>query len=103
MTTAFRRQKSPIHGWGCYTIEDLEAGSFACPPSYEIKAEEADDRSVWVEDKAYNLYNPFCYLNHSKTANAELTRHAGRFYLEFTRRIEAGEEITFDYGEGWSD
>ncbi len=37
------------------------------------------------------------WINHSCAPNCEVAEEDGRVYFDSTRRIEAGEEITFDY------
>jgi len=46
---------------------------------------------------------PFGYVNHSCEPNAFMRRHAGRVEFYALRRIEAGEELTCDYGESHHD
>jgi hypothetical protein len=42
---------------------------------------------------------PFGYVNHSCEPNAFMRRHRGRVEFYALRPIEAGEEVTCDYGE----
>lgn len=48
-------------------------------------------------------YNTARYINHSCWANAEPRENAGRIYAYAIKNIEAGQEITYDYGkEYWN-
>lgn len=42
--------------------------------------------------------NPAGYINHSCRPNAEAVIHKNRVYIFSSRAIQAGEEITYDYG-----
>jgi uncharacterized protein len=46
---------------------------------------------------------PFGYVNHSCEPNAFMRRHRGRVEFYALRPIEAGEEVTCDYGETHHD
>lgn len=46
---------------------------------------------------------PFSYVNHSCEPNAFMRRHRGRVEFYALRRVEAGEEVTCDYGETHHD
>lgn len=39
------------------------------------------------------------YINHACRPNAEVRTSKNRIYIYSTRRIKAGEEITYDYGK----
>jgi SET domain-containing protein len=43
------------------------------------------------------------YVNHACKPNAEAVTDRGRVFLRALRRIEAGEEITCDYGRSYFD
>lgn len=48
-------------------------------------------------------YNTARYINHSCGPNAEPRENSGRIYAYAIKNIEAGEEITYDYGkEYWN-
>ena len=113
-TTLFRNVKlvvrrSPLHRWGVFAwqpiepFELLEEAPYVAVPQAEIELAPA------CEIYSYGLNNGhvavgfgFAALyNHSGEANCdyELDRvnEVMRHYA--TRRIEAGEELTLDYGE----
>ena len=52
---------------------------------------------------ASRLGGPFGYVNHSCEPNAFMRRYRGRVEFYALRRIEAGEELTCDYGETHHD
>jgi SET domain-containing protein len=52
---------------------------------------------------ATRLGGPFGYVNHSCEPNAYMRLYRGRVEFYALRRIEAGEEITCDYGETHHD
>lgn len=39
------------------------------------------------------------YINHSCMPNCEATGPAGRIFIRSLRRIQSGEELTYDYGK----
>jgi len=43
------------------------------------------------------------YINHSCKPNCEAEIVAGRVFLRALRRIEAGEELSYDYGKEYFD
>lgn len=43
------------------------------------------------------------YINHSCEPNCEAEIHDGRIYILSTRDIQAGEELTIDYGDEYFD
>lgn len=93
---------SPIHGRGLFARVDIPADGFI--GTYEGPATLDDGMHVlwlWNEDterwEGVDGRNEMRFLNHARPANAE-------WYdtdLYALRDIEAGEEITFDYGEDW--
>lgn len=42
------------------------------------------------------------FINHSKKPNSAVLREKGRIYFYSLDDIEVGDEITFDYGEGFN-
>jgi SET domain-containing protein len=48
---------------------------------------------------ASRLGGPFGYVNHSCEPNVFMRRYRGRVEFYALRRVEAGEELTCDYGE----
>lgn len=43
------------------------------------------------------------YINHSCKPNCEPEIIAGRVFIKAIKRIEAGEELTYDYGKEYTD
>ncbi|HWQ59532.1 MAG TPA: SET domain-containing protein-lysine N-methyltransferase [Candidatus Fimivivens sp.] len=48
-------------------------------------------------------WNTARYANHSCRPNGEAVNRRGRIFIVARRRIRLGEEITYDYGEGYVD
>ena len=67
------------------------------PEEEEEYVMEVIDRSVSCDDRHFELYNPYCFLNYSETPNAVLWCCEGSFELELLRDVEQDEEITIDY------
>lgn len=89
---------SLIHGRGLYAAEPIPEGTyigtFKGPP-----AQRNGSHVLWLMDADGNWFgrrgaNTLRYLNHDPDPNAEFYH----FDLYATRDIEAGEEITIDYG-----
>lgn len=43
------------------------------------------------------------YINHSCKPNCEVDIFSGRVFIKAIKRIEVGEELTYDYGEEYFD
>jgi hypothetical protein len=95
-----RRAPSPIHGQGCFARIAFGPGDHI--GTYEGPPARRDGTYVlWVSDDGEHWHgrsgrNLLRWLNHSTTPNAAFDG----FDLYALCRIEAGEEITFDYGAG---
>jgi hypothetical protein len=80
------------------------------PYRTECKRDEMPDRSLppeladlphdWSEECGCLVFGAMQFANHSDTPNAGFTRNIEAVTMTFTalRDIEAGEEITIDYG-----
>jgi len=95
-------ERSPIHGRGLFATTDLATGAMI--GVYEGPVVEEDGMYVlWVEDTpggkwtGYDGRNELRFMNHSDQPNAELD---GLDCYALTD-IQAGTEITIDYG--WND
>ena len=93
---------SPIHGLGLFANVDLPA--FTRVGRYEGEITQEDGMHVlWLYDEQTESWygidgdNEMRFLNHSDNPNAEWSD----VELFTVRWINAGEEITFDYG--WGD
>jgi SET domain-containing protein len=108
----FRVGRSTIQGRGLFALADLPARRKLGELCGElITQREARRRArgvrcvrmVEFEDgtalDASRLGGPFGYVNHSCEPNAYMRRYRGHVEFYSLRRIEAGEELTCDYGE----
>ena len=94
---------SPIHGQGVFAVHRIDAETLI--GLYEGQPSGDDGTYVlWVEVEPDGAVtgiegtNELRFLNHSAQPNAEFDGPE----LYALRDIEAGEEITFDYGEEWA-
>lgn len=96
---------SEIHGTGLFAVRPLRKdeyiGTYHGPRAsrngtYVLWVYDPDDPADMHGISGRNLLR---YLNHSRPGNA---RFEGP-HLYARRRIAAGEEITFDYGDEWHD
>ena len=95
--------ESPIHGKGLFARVAIAADDYI--GTYEGPDTLEDGMHVlwlWNEDndrwEGIDGRNEMRFLNHARPPNAEWYDND----LYALRDIEAGEEITFDYGEDWS-
>lgn len=104
---------SPIHGIGCFALQDIAAGALVWRPDpkidrlmtdAEMKERRSDIRDhlyrnmvtgLWV----YSADNAY-YLNHARPATLryEIDDNGDERYTA-ARAIAAGEELTLDYAE----
>ena len=111
-TANFKVGRSRIQGRGLFALADGPARKKIGELGGErISLREARRRArgadcvmiVEFEDgtalDATRLGGPFKYVNHSCEPNAFMRRHRGRVEFYALRRVEAGEELTCDYGE----
>ena len=101
-------RSSSIHAAGCYTTSPVRKGARV--------AEYTGPRMTKEEADAANEESPITYLfglgdgsvvidghcmamfiNHSCDPNCETEEVKGRVWIRAIRKIEAGEEITYDY------
>jgi uncharacterized protein len=92
---------SAIHGFGVFArgpiAKDTRIGDYE-----GARVDENDTYVLWVEYDDGEVAgidgaNALRYINHAHAPNAAFWGHE----LYALRDIEAGEEITFDYGEDW--
>lgn len=81
-------------------ITQREARRRARAVGESIKIVEFDNGTAL---DATHLGGPFGYVNHSCDPNAFMRRHRGRVEFYALRPLEAGEEVTCDYGETHHD
>ena len=94
----FSVRRSKVHGRGCFANQSIRVGTVCRAPGYEVDEDQATFRSIWDGDQAYNLYSPFCYLNHDNDPNADLYLTDDGWELYFLRHVAKDEEVTIDYG-----
>jgi len=106
-------RKSAIHGRGLFADAAIPAGARIIEyTGQKVGDAEGQRRDAYYNSIGYTLLirtstryidaliggNESIYVNHSTTPNAEAIESRGRVWIEALRDIEAGEEITFDYG-----
>jgi uncharacterized protein len=115
-TYDFKTGRSPIQGRGLFALTTVEArrklGELG---GEQITQREARRRArgavcVMIVEfgdgtalDATNSDTPFKYVNHSCEPNAYMRLYRGRVEFYALRRVEAGEEVTCDYGETHHD
>ena len=96
---------SPIHGTGVFADHPFRRGDHL--GTYDGRPAAGDGTHVlWIEDgsdhggwRLIEGTGVLRWLNHSRSPNCEFDGPE----LYACRDIEAGEELTFDYGEDWAD
>ena len=114
--TNLRVGRSTIQGRGLFALAELPArrklgelcGELITQREARRRARGARCvRMVEFEDgtalDASRLGGPFGYVNHSCEPNAYMRRYRGHVEFYSLRRVEAGEELTCDYGETHHD
>ncbi len=101
---------SPIHGTGGFARVAIPAGTRVIPYlGRKISKEESlrqcqsNNRFLFYFDDEFDLdgdvdWNPARLLNHSCDPNCEARRVDEGIVMVAKRDIQAGEEVTFDYG-----
>ena len=107
-------RRSNIHGRGVFALTDIPKGTRLMEYVGErISHKEADRRYAVehehsphtmlfsVDDKtvidATRRGNSARFINHSCAPNCEAIAEEGRIFIETTRKIPAGGELTYDY------
>lgn len=101
--TKIETQESRIHGQGVFATRDIKLGEVIA----RYHGKEADRGGMYVvphkdrtgQTRRVELTGKLKFLNHSCRPQAEL---AG-FELKALKPIQAGHEITIDYGKGACD
>lgn len=103
-------RNSSIHGRGGFARREVACGTRVLEYLGEkiSKAEslrrcEENNPYIFCLDDAFDLdgnfeWNPARLLNHSCAPNCEAELVRGRIWIVTLREIQAGEEITFNYG-----
>jgi SET domain-containing protein len=114
-TELIQFRPSRIHGTGGYARKDIPTGTRLIEYLGEriTKAEslvqcEADNVYIFTMDDEYDLngnvdWNPARFLNHGCAPNCETELDEARVWVLALRDIQAGEELTFNYGYGLED
>lgn len=111
---SFRIGRS-VTGLGLFATKPIKRGAYiATYRGRRISTEEADRReargarymfelnSRWTIDGSPR-WNMARYINHSCRPNAKPVGRKGGIVIVALRRIEPGEEITYDYGREYLD
>jgi uncharacterized protein len=101
---------SSIHGLGGFARRDLTQGTLVIEyVGRQISKQESLERCRLGNEYIFHLdaetdldgnvgWNPARFLNHSCAPNCEAELVNGSIWIVAARDIQAGEEITFDYG-----
>ncbi len=113
MTSRFYRVRRSVTGLGLFATRPIRRGAYiATYRGRRITTEEADRREAhgarymfelnkrWVIDGSPR-WNVARYINHSCRPNAKPVGRRGGIVIVALRRIEADEEITYEYGRDY--
>lgn len=104
--------KKGSHGLGLFALRDFKKGEFIIEYTGEkITQEEANRRGgqyLFELNSKWNIdgkgrENTARYINHSCKPNCEVEIKKGRILIEAKRKIEKGEELSYDYGKEFFD
>lgn len=116
-TFKFKVRRSRIQGRGLFAVSAVPARRKLGELGGELISERAARRRARAAGESIKIVEfgdgtaldatrhggPFGYVNHSCEPNAFMRRHRGRVEFYALRRVEAGEEVTCDYGETHHD
>lgn len=116
----WKSRESVIHGSGLFAKTDIKKGTriieyvgekITKKESYRRadrqlkKSSKSDDGAVYIFeiDEKYDIdgnvdWNPARLINHSCNPNCEASDDEGRIWIESTRKIKKGEELSYNYG-----
>ena len=101
---------SPIHGTGVFAAAAMGAGTRILEYVGEkidkqesLRRCELNNEYIFALNERFDLdgngeWNPARFVNHSCDPNCDAELIEGRIWIVARRRIEAGEELTFNYG-----
>lgn len=104
--------KQAASGLGFFTLDAIPADKkiieYIGPILTKAEADEKGGRYLMTIDDEYLIdgsprSNTARYINHSCAPNAKAYRNGARVWIWSIRNIEAGEEITMDYGKQYFD
>jgi uncharacterized protein len=101
-------RSSAIHAAGCYTTAPVRKGArvaeYTGPRMSKDEADAANEESpityLFGLGDGSVVIDGHCramFINHSCDPNCETEEVKGRVWIKAIRKIEAGEEITYDY------
>ena len=101
-------RSSAIHAAGCYTTTAIPKGAHVGEYDGRRISKELADKTFEESPVTYLFglgngdividgHAATMFVNHSCAANCETEEKEGRVWITALRRIEAGEEITYDY------
>lgn len=108
---ALRVRKSAT-GKGLFAEEDIPKGVCVIEYTGRVVSQEEADRDagkyLFEISKTKTIdgnipSNTARYINHSCAPNCEARGRAGRMFIFSIKRIRAGEELSYDYGEEYLD
>ena len=89
-----RRQRSKLHGWGVFLLEDINKNKrIVTYDGEKITAKESADR----EDRYLRRGEIWCFINHSCVPNCYSNVIDGRIWIIAGRCVTKGEELTYNY------
>lgn len=98
------RRNSPIHGYGVYAGEVIEAGQrvvqYIGRRLTKKESEQLEDTTYLFElNSRYDIdgKNIVRYINHSCDPNCEVEIVRGQIWIRAIRRIAEGEELFYNY------
>lgn len=106
--------KKSSAGLGIFAVEPIKRGTWIIEYVGKVVTGKKE-----VEEYSANRYifetsktrmidgstrsNTARYINHSCKPNSEVEVIAGRVFIKAIKRIEAGDELTYDYGKEYTD
>lgn len=99
-------------GFGIFAVEEIPAHRFVIEYWGKLvrseKADEIGGRYLFDLENGKTILggtrkNIARYANHACRPNAEVRISKNRVYLYSTKRIKAGDEVTYDYGKEYFD
>lgn len=92
--------KSKIQGQGVFTNVELHPGELVGCMEWEVLPRGAayTRHDIHIRGRWHRVRNWFRYLNHSSEPTVEVGDDGAVCALKY---LDAGTELTFDYGEGW--
>jgi SET domain-containing protein len=115
MTEQVEFRASPIHGTGGFARERIAPDSRVLeyvgeriPKAESLRRCAAGNPFIFHLDDTWDLdgnipANPARFLNHSCAPNCEARLEEGQIWIVVVCPVEAGEELTFDYGYDLED